>query len=290
MNKRKSIVKIIKANCAQDVEPYALTRQQRDYEQVSALVRSRLADYSKALQVELSRLLTDVDFELDVNLCSPTGLESWLAEPTVLLAELALPLEANAHCYLAMDHLTVHNMADLCLGGQLNASQQVEEKLEFSSSEIRICCRLLQKQAQALLQQLFNQHLPVTASLSLQPFRPENFDWLAMKVRLVLAKEAVSWFLWLPVALWSADEESQEESTGPIALLDWRRIPVKGRVQMARRQVQVGQLQRWTSGEILPIELFETMRFQLGKQMLYRGKVAEEADALLFQISDYVES
>ena len=290
MKKQKTMSKLLKANSAQQCSAYALTRQQRQYEQASQQARTRLADCSKALQAELGRLLTDVDFELDLNLCNPTGLGSWMSEQSVLLATLQLPLEQESPCYLAIDHQAVHNMADLCLGGQLTARHQIEEKVEFSASETRICCRLLQKQAQALMQLLFNQHLPLSAHLFKQQFQPQPFHWLVLKVRLVLAGEAVSWLLWLPVELWAAEQEEQKPASGPVALLDWRRIPVRGRVEMARRQVRVEQLQAWCQGELLGIDLFSSMQFQLEQQALFHGKVAEEAGALMFQISDYAES
>lgn len=290
MKKQKIMSKLQKAGTAQQCSSYALTRQQRQYEQASQLARSRLTDTGKALQAELGRMLTDVDFELDLNICNPTGLDNWLSEQSVLLAELQLPLEQESSCYLAIDHQAVHNMADLCLGGQLTARHQIEEKVEFSASETRICCRLLQKQAQALMQLLFNQHLPLSAHLFKQQFRPEPFQWLVLKVRLVLAGEAVSWLLWLPVALWANEPEEHKGTSGPVALLDWRRLPVRGRVEMARRQVRVEQLQAWCQGELLSVELFSSMQFQLEQQVLFHGKVAEEAGALMFQISDYAES
>jgi flagellar motor switch protein FliM len=274
--------KLLSGDLAEAATPYALTRQQRSFEAASQRCKSRLADLSKALQAELGRMLTDVVFDLDVNLCSGVGLENWLSEPGILLLDAALPLDKDRLCYMSIDHQAVHNMADLCLGGQLTDKTQIQEKVEFSSSENRICCRLLQKQAQALMQLLFNQHLPLTAHLYKQK----------LKVRLILEKEAVSWFLWLPIELLLQESDELFNAVEPLGgslSLDWQQVPVRCTVEMARKQVTVKQLQDWLQGELLAIELFSSMRFQLGKQVLFHGTVAEEGQVLMFQVTQKQE-
>ncbi|MBU0913011.1 MAG: FliM/FliN family flagellar motor switch protein [Gammaproteobacteria bacterium] len=284
--------KLLSGDLALAAAPYALTRQQRSFEAASQRCKSRLADLSKALQAELGRMLTDVVFDLDVNLCSGVGLENWLSEPGILLLDVALPLDKERLCYMSIDHQAVHNMADLCLGGQLTDKTQIQEKVEFSSSENRICCRLLQKQAQALMQLLFNQHLPLAAHLYKQKLRLDAFSYLPLKVRLILEKEAVSWFLWLPIELLLQENDELFSAAEPESIplqLDWQQVPVRCTVEMARKQVTVKQLQGWLQGELLAIELFSSMRFQLGKQVLFHGTVAEEGQVLMFQITEKQE-
>lgn len=284
--------KVLSGDLALAAAPYALTRQQRSFEAASQRCKNRLADLSKALQAELGRILTDVVFDLDVNLCSGVGLENWLSEPGILLLDAALPLDKDRSCYMSIDHHAVHNMADLCLGGQLTDKTQIQEKVEFSSSENRICCRLLQKQAQALMQLLFNQHLPLTAHLYKQKLQLEAFSYLPLKVRLILENEAVSWYLWLPIELLLQENDELFSTAEPEAsslLLDWQQVPVRCTVEMARKQVTVKQLQSWLQGELLAIELFSSMRFQLGKQVLFHGTVAEEGQVLMFQITQKQE-
>lgn len=281
--------KLLTGDFAQSAAPYALTRQQRSFEAASQRCKSRVADLAKALQVELGRMLPDVTFELDMNLCSGVGLENWLAEPGILLLDSALPLDKDRLCYMSIDHQAVHNMADLCLGGQLTAKAQIQQKIELSSSESRICCRLLQKQMQALMQLLFNQHLPVTAHVYKQKLQLPVFSYLPLKVRLILDTDAVSWFLWLPVEILLQDHDEiavQAEQPAEPLRLDWQHLPVRGKVEMARRQVTVQQLQSWLRGEVLTIDLFTSMRFQLGKQELFQGTVAEEGNVLMFQVTE----
>jgi flagellar motor switch protein FliM len=284
--------KLLSKEGAAAAVPYALTRQQRGFEAASQRCKSRLADMSKALQAELGRMLTDVVFDLDINLCSGVGLGNWLSEPGILLLDAALPLDKDRLCYMSIDHQAVHNMADLCLGGQLTDKTQIQEKVEFSSSENRICCRLLQKQVQALMQLLFNQHLPLTAHLYKQKLQLDAFSYLPLKVRLILEKEAVSWFLWLPIEMLLPDNDELFNTAEPENLplqLDWQQLPVRCTVEMARKQVTVKQLQAWLQGEVLAIELFSSMRFQLGKQVLFHGTVAEEGQVLMFQVTEKQE-
>jgi hypothetical protein len=293
-SKKQQLNKLLKGEQADILQPYALTAQQRYFENASHVARSRLTDYGNALQIELGRMLRDVEFSLDVNLCSSVGLEQWLSEPGVLLLDSTLPLEKDLICYMSIDFQAVHNMADLCLGGHLADEKALVEKVELSSSELRISCRLLQKQTQVLMQSLFNQHLPISAYVYKQQLQFEPYAYMPFKVRFILDNTVVSWFIWLPVELFLADSAglSQQEEPlpqGPL-LHDWRQVPVKANVEMARKQVTVQQLESWLQGTVLPLELFSDMPFRLGKQTLFYGNVAEEGNQLMFQVSTIVES
>ena len=90
----QSHLTLLKGEQAAVLQPYALTAQQRHFEMASQVARSKLTDYGNALQVELGRMLRDVEFSLDVNLCSSVGLDQWLAEPGVLLLDSTWPVVA----------------------------------------------------------------------------------------------------------------------------------------------------------------------------------------------------
>ncbi|WP_306520064.1 FliM/FliN family flagellar motor switch protein [Rheinheimera sp.] len=291
---KPQVNKLLKGEQAAVLQPYALTAQQRHFEMASQVARSKLTDYGNALQVELGRMLRDVEFSLDVNLCSSVGLEQWLAEPGVLLLDSTLPLEKDLVCYMSIDFQAVHNMADLCLGGQLGEAQSLIEKVELSSSELRISCRLLQKQTQVLMQSLFNQHLPISAYVYKQQLQFEPYAYMPFKVRFILDNTVVSWFIWLPVELFLADSAGVPQYEPPLPqgslLTDWERVPVQAHIEMARKQVTVQQLEGWLQGAVLPLELFSDMPFRLGKQTLFYGVVAEEGNQLMFQISTIAES
>lgn len=293
-SKKQQLNKLIKGEQAAVLQPYALTAQQRYFEQASQIARSKLTDYGNALQIELGRMLRDVEFSLDVNLCSSVGLDQWLSEPGVLLLDSTLPLEKDLICYMSIDFQAVHNMADLCLGGQLTDEKALVEKVELSSSELRISCRLLQKQTQVLMQSLFNQHLPISAYVYKQQLQFEPYAYMPFKVRFILDNTVVSWFIWLPVELFLADSAglSQHEEPSPHGplLQDWQQVPVKANIEMARKQVTVQQLESWLQGTVLPLELFNDMPFRLGKQTLFYGNVAEEGNQLMFQVSTIAES
>lgn len=293
-SKKQQLNKLLKGEQAAALQPYALTEQQRYFELASQVARSRLTDYGNALQVELGRMLRDVEFSLDVNLCSSVGLDQWLSEPGVLLLDSTLPLEKDLICYMSIDFQAVHNMADLCLGGQLTDEKALVEKVELSSSELRISCRLLQKQTQVLMQSLFNQHLPISAYVYKQQLQFDPYAYMPFKVRFILDNTVVSWFIWLPVELFLADSAGLSQHEEPLpqgALLqDWQQVPVKASIEMARKQVTVQQLESWLQGAVLPLELFNDMPFRLGKQTLFYGNVAEEGNQLMFQVSTIAES
>lgn len=293
-SKKQQLTKLLKGEQADILQPYALTEQQRYFEHASQIARSRLTDYGNALQIELGRMLRDVEFSLDVNLCSSVGLEQWLSEPGVLLLDSTLPLEKDLICYMSIDFQAVHNMADLCLGGQLTDEKALVEKVELSSSELRISCRLLQKQTQVLMQSLFNQHLPISAYVYKQQLQFEPYAYMPFKVRFILDNTVVSWFIWLPVELFLADSAGLSQHEEPVPqgplLQDWMQVPVKANIEMARKQVTVQQLESWLKGTVLPLELFSDMPFRLGKQTLFYGNVAEEGNQLMFQVSTIAES
>ncbi len=292
MKKKKPPQKLIKAASAAALPAFALTRQQRHVAAASLLLQNRLADYGKALQLELGRMLPDVEFMLDVSLCSGVGLEAWLAETGTLLLAVNLLQAQELQSFMAIDQQAVHQIADLFLGGQLTDSHQYLEKTELSSSEQRISCRLLQKQAQVLLQLLFNQHLPLTAQVWKQALTLDLYRYLPLKVRFVLDKVVVSWYLWVPVALLQSDasEPALTAVEQPLLLQDWQSLPVRAQVEMARKQVTVQQLEAWLQGQVLPLELFSQMPLRLGQQLLCYGNIAEEGHKLMFQISKLAEN
>lgn len=292
MKQKKAPQKLIPASAAGALPAYALTRQQRHCGAASQLLQSRLADYNKALQLELGRMLPDVEFSVDVSLCSGVGLEAWLAQTGILLLDVDLLQAQELHALMAVDQQAVHQMADLFLGGQLTDSSQYLEKNELSSSELRISCRLLQKQAQVLLQLLFNQHLPLTAHICKQVPTLDLYQYLPLKVRFILDKVVVSWYLWLPVGLWQTESQDRRSHDIEPALLlqDWQRLPVRAQVEMARKQVTVQQLEAWLQGQVMPLELLAQMPLRLGPQLLCHGSIAEEGHKLMFQISKLAEN
>jgi flagellar motor switch protein FliM len=292
MNKKKPPQKLIPASATAALPVYALTRQQRHVAAASQLLQNRLADYSKALQLELGRMLTDVDFSVDVSLCSGVGLDAWLAQTDTLLLDVDLLQAQQLHCLMAADHQAVHQMADLFLGGHLTDSSQYREKTELSSSELRISCRLLQKQAQVWLQLLFNQHLPLTAHVCKQALTLDLYRYVPLKVRFILDKVVVSWYLWLPVGLFQTEASDRVSPAAEPALLlqDWQPLPVRAQVEMARKQVTVQQLELWLQGQLLPLELLAQMPLRLGPQLLCYGNIAEEGHKLMFQISKLAEN
>ncbi|HEX5793010.1 MAG TPA: FliM/FliN family flagellar motor switch protein [Rheinheimera sp.] len=288
MNKLKTPAAIIPAAQAGHCQPFALTLDQRRFGQASATAKRRLPELAQALETELSRLLTDVEFSIELSLCQGTGLDSWLAEPGRLLLQCPVLVPNDSYCYLALDYTGVHHLADLSLGGQLSKVLPADDKPDFSASELRICSRIAQRQLQAIQQFLFKEQSALPATAVKQQLEPVRYQYLPLKVRLLLDTDAISWFLWLPLAFFSAAQQNSAINSSAVDISPWTQVPVQCRVEMARKKVSLRQLQACLNGEILALELNAAMLFQLNHTSLFLGKVAEEANGLVFQITDIV--
>ncbi|MBU1309420.1 MAG: flagellar motor switch protein FliM [Gammaproteobacteria bacterium] len=277
---------LIPAQQAADLAKVALTAEQRRFNAASQNARPLLADLARQMEAELGRLLTDIDFSIELNVCQGSALDSYLAEPGRILLQCPVLVPADDHCYLALDYTSIHHLADLALGGQLSKVVNTQSKAELSQSEMRICNRVAQRQIQAVQQLLFRQHSVLPVSIVQQP--PAALQCIALKVRLLLEQDAISWFLWLPLAFFSAPVTNSYG--GPALDLSlWPQIPVQCRVEMARKKVSLRQLRDCIAGKILPIELNGAMSWQLNHTTLFLGKVAEDDNGLVFQITDTVK-
>ncbi|MDX3774305.1 hypothetical protein QE250_09280 [Chromatiaceae bacterium AAb-1] len=286
-HKPKMLSKAESALC----QTFPLTLDQRSFQRALLEARRWLPDLTLAVETEIAKLVNDVEFSIDLSLCNGTGLDGWLAEPGRLLLECPVLVPEDDHCYMALDFISVHHLADLCLGGQLTNQSGLEDKPELTASELRVSGRLLQRQAQAMQQLLFKEQSALPAFPVKQQLEPAVFCYIPFKVRLVLSDEAISWYLWLPKSFFLSVKEHAAVNPAAqpaVAIENWVTVPVKGRIEMARKKVSFQELQACVNGRILPIELSSAMHFQLDKQALFLGKVAEEDSALVFQITGLV--
>lgn len=279
---------LIPAAQAADYQPFALTLDQRRFSAASKQARQRLPGLAQAVETELSKLLTDVEFSIELTLCQGSALDGWLAEPGRLLLQCPVLVPTDTYCYLALDYTGVHHLADLSLGGQLSKVVPGDEKTELSASELRICSRIAQRQLQAMQQLLFKEQSVLPANAVKQQMDSVRFQYLPVKVRLLLGSDVISWFLWLPLEFFVAQEPRQIVSAGAADLSLWPQVPVQCTVEMVRKKVSLRQLQACMDGAVLPIEFGSTMTLQLNHSALFLGKVAEEANSLVFQITDIV--
>jgi flagellar motor switch/type III secretory pathway protein FliN len=288
MNKMKTPTLLIPAEQAAHCQPFALTLDQRRFSAASKQAKQRLPDLAQAVETELSKLLTDVEFNIELTLCQGSALDSWLAEPGRLLLQCPVLVPTDTNCYLALDYTSVHHLADLSLGGQLSKVLPGDEKTELSASELRICSRIAQRQLQAMQQLLFKEQSALPASAIKQQMEPTRFQYLPLKVRLLLGSDVISWFLWLPLEFFIAPQYHSAISASAVDISPWPQVPVQCRVEMVRKKVSLRQLQACLDGAVLPIEFGTAMTLQLNQTALFLGKVAEEANSLVFQITDIV--
>jgi flagellar motor switch/type III secretory pathway protein FliN len=289
MNNMTTCSSIIPAALASACQPFALTLDQRRFSKALLVAKQRLPELAQAVEIELGRLLHDVEFSIDMNLCHGTGLDSWLAEPGRLLLQCPVLVPTDSYCFFALDFTGVHHLADLALGGQLSKVVQLEDKTELSASELRVCSRVAQRQLLAMQQLLFKEQSVLPASAVKQQLEPAQFQYLPVKVRMLLDSDAISWYLWLPLSFFVDQDDSNSSVAVPAAnVAQWPQVPVLCRIEMARKKVSLRQLRECLNGAVLPIELHSAMSLQLNKERLFFGKVAEEANSLVFQITDIV--
>lgn len=293
MKKPRQSVSLIKAAQAVSLPEYPLTSEQQLYQRAVSVVRERLTELTSMLQVELSRLIHDVDFVVDVQLCQANNLQSWLAEKGRFLLSSSVLIPQDDFGYLAMDYVSLHHLVDLSLGGELTRQPDVKEKADLSRSELRVTSRLLQKQLQALQIQLFNEASAFPAQLIPLSQSPKSLRYVALKVRLVLQQEVLSWYLWLPVSFFATERASAFTGSSAEPALDmsqWPHIPVQGQVQMASRKVSLSLLQECVDKEsILPLDMASDMLLKLNNKSLFVGRIAEEGSALVFQITGFAD-
>lgn len=279
---------LIPAEQAGHCQPFALTLDQRRFSAASQQAKLRLEYLAQAVETELSKLLTDVEFNIELSLCQGTALDSWLAEPGRLLLQCPVLVPTDTYCYMALDFTSIHHLADLSLGGQLSKVLPGDERTELSPTELRICSRIAQRQLQAMQQLLFKEQSALPASAVKQQMDSTRFQYLPLKVRLLLGSDVISWFLWLPLEFFIAAQPESTVNVSAVDITSWPQVPVQARVEMVRKKVSLRQLQACLDGAVLPIEFGSAMTLQLNQTPLFLGKVAEEANSLVFQITDIV--
>ena len=189
--------------------------------------------------------------------------------------------------YMAMDYISAHHLADICLGGEISQSLDPASCSELSVTECRVAGRVLHRTTLALQQRLNGDGAALPASRIDKMSTPASYVYLPFKVRVLLDQDALSWFLWLPTTLFVAAEETESSGDKTPIMKDeqWLKFPVKGRVEMAGKSISLSQLNACLNGAILPIEMNKEAIFKLDKQVILKGRVAEQDNLLAFQVT-----
>ncbi|MDN3484784.1 FliM/FliN family flagellar motor switch protein [Pseudoalteromonas sp. APC 3224] len=283
--------KLIKAKNSEHITPFALTLEQRAYEQAQQKAAHINVNIRKTLELELAQLFNDSRFDVEISPCSHSVINSWFKEsPRIFLAcPLFTPTQGEA--YLALDYQSAYKTADLCLGGQfnnVNSTEQVSDEVnnELSSTESRICGRLLQRQVQGIQGLLFRERSALLGEIQKSHTLPEALQYLAFKVRFILENQVISWFLWLPISFFCAADSEQDSANSNTLNTDmWAQFAVQGQIEMAKKKVTLKQLKACVAGGVLPIELNEAALFNLGHKQIFKGQVVEQETGLAFQIT-----
>ncbi|MBO1272162.1 FliM/FliN family flagellar motor switch protein [Shewanella sp. 4t3-1-2LB] len=290
MIKKKKPRELIRGENAAMLQIFPLTRDQRCQQQAVKIFSESKTEFREVLHTTLSQLISGLNFEVELALCQGWGTDFLSTEADKLMMSCELPAANNAKAYMAIEHLAVRHLADLCLGGRI--SHQDVSRNELTVTELRIATRTFNRLLGGL-QELISGHksLPMAQPLKqLQALKP--FSYVIFKVRMLLDEEIISWFLNLPVGLFPqvADSPTLSESQQlPLLQTQWQQFPVRGRVVMAEKKVNVRQLQQLLQGEFMPVSLQDIASFRLGGKQLFSGKVAQEDGQLAFQVTQTQE-
>ncbi|MBE0359879.1 MULTISPECIES: FliM/FliN family flagellar motor C-terminal domain-containing protein [Pseudoalteromonas] len=286
--------KLIKAKDSEDVTSFPLTLEQRVLDYAAKKADEVKVNMRKVFELELAQLFNDTRFDIDISQCNHSVIRSWFKESPRIFIESPLFVPEEDFAYLALDYKSAHKTADLCLGGQFNSlnpssDEDVELPAELSSTENRICCRLLQRQIQGMQNLLFKERSTLLGEVQKYEELPDPLNYLAFKVRFILENEVISWFLWLPITFFSDKTKtiSHKESNAEHLSMDaWPQFAVQGKIEMAKKKVTLKQLKECMNGKILPIELNEPALFKLGNKNIFKGQVVEQDTGLAFQITE----
>lgn len=290
--KSNSKSKLIKANDTGTFAAFPLTLEQRILDYAAKKADEIKVNMRKVFELELAQLFNDTRFDVDIAQCSQGVIESWFNESPRIFIECPLFVPKEESAFLALNFKSAHKTADLCLGGQFNGlSPSVDEAAELpaelSSTENRICCRLLQRQVQGIQNLLFRERSALLGEVQKYEALPNSLKYIAFKVRLILENEVISWFLWLPIAFFYNKTSTHEnDRTEKLDMGVWPEFPVQGKIEMAKKKVTLKQLKACMGGELLPIELNELALFKLGNKNLFKGQVVEQDTGLAFQIKE----
>lgn len=285
--------KLVKAKYAENFTAFPLTLEQRLLEHAVKRAEEAKTNIRKVFELELAQLFNDTRFEIDITQCNHSLIRSWFREAPRIFIECPLFVPNEDFAYLALDFKSAHKAADLCLGGEFNgannsADENVEIPTEMSSTEGRICSRLLQRQVQGLQKLLFEERSALLGEVQKNDDLPNELNYLAFKVRFILEHEVVSWFLWIPISFFTEKVTILNESNTlpPLPMDTWTNFLVQGKIEMAKKKVTLKQLKECMQGKELPIELNESALFKLGEKNIFKGQVVEQETGLAFQITE----
>lgn len=287
MKKNKPHTQLLQQPTAEQYQPLCLTLDERSYQKAIKATHKQKTELEAVLSQELKRLIHNTELAVEINICQGTGLDQWLAEPQRLLLKGMVLLPTENHAFMAMDYQSIHQLASLSLGGEIDHQINLADKDKLTPAEQRICQRTLQCQVRAIQRLLFNQESALPGTAVQQPMESQLFSLVTLKVRLLIGNDALCWYLWLPVDFFCADAQLPPASEGNKIFADdfWQQLPVKGQVEMGRCTIGLKKLSAYLAGQVMPFTLHSDMVFSLHKAPLFHGKVVEDDNRLHFQIS-----
>ncbi len=282
-NQYQSIVR--DPNILNSVTEAYLSHQQKNKAKAIAIASSCKDRMVRSFELCLSRILNDNEVVVDVKLCSGTIMEEWYTDQTKLRVTCEIEGAESASAHVAVDYSSVFQLATISFGGS-NVKGEDEERKGLTPAEKRVGLRFAMAQISALQKTLKPSSvcMPVEEVNSFEGHT--HYEHMIFKIRASLSGVVVSWYIWLPVTLFiSSDNMAEHSDTTPLMNAgDWRKLPVKCDIELARRKSDVKELKQFLAGDLIPIELREPALLSLGDHVFFEGNVLENEHSLNFKV------
>ncbi|MFR9720067.1 FliM/FliN family flagellar motor switch protein [Aeromonas diversa] len=235
------------------------------------------------LSASLSQLFNSADCELQLTPFAANQQPD--AEETRVWLQARAAGASIPQAWFAITPATLYRLAILFFGGSLQPGSQVAVQKNPSDSELRLFQRLCRYQMEHLCGALGWGDL----GWEVTPATPPEGDLWSCEGVLQLGEHRQSWQLW-----WRPPVDEEKESTQAHNLADklheaLPHTPVQLRVVLAQMQMTLAELEGLKVGEVLALDMYESMPALIGHRPCLRGRVAEQGGSLVYQVNAVAE-
>ncbi len=246
-----------------------------------------------ALCATLNRLNTHVADALSVHcrhLFNDTGvqitLSPWTSQGQDAECWLGAAPDNKGEPLVSMGfaHSDLFSLSELFFGGQLAPVKKIEGR-QVSETEERLAQKILHSMLGAFFGKL---GIKLEGWQSQWHNRSPQQHQVRTELTIKVGEGQLRW-----QCSWSTDFDPNPQPLAvmPSALKPQleqcaHAIPVKLKVTVAQLSLSLGELGKLKAGDILPIEMGETVSARIGKVSCLRGQLAEQGDQLVLRIGD----
>ncbi|MFM5465068.1 FliM/FliN family flagellar motor C-terminal domain-containing protein [Aeromonas simiae] len=200
----------------------------------------------------------------------------------------ASTLEA-VQAWFAITPAHLYRMAILFFGGSLQPGAQVVVSKSPSDSELRLFLRLCRYQLENMSSALGWGDMGWELETCAPPALDDAGPLWHSEADLTLSGHHQGWNMWWrPPCVEEGESDAENKLAGKLhTSLPY--TPVRLRVVLSQMQMTLAELEQLQVGEVLALDLNESAPALIGTKVCLRGRVAEQAGNLVFQINTVEE-